>query len=127
MFIFFDLSVLNKKYVYGSIFSEVRDGKLHKLSICGIRSFGPNSEDVQIVKFTTPVTLILGENGSGKTTIIESLKYACTGELPSGSNGGQGFVNYPKLNSSAFTKGCIKLEIADFKGNSAVITKAVKV
>ena len=101
--------------------------KLHKLSICGIRSFGPSREDVQVVQFKTPVTLILGENGSGKTTIIESLKYACTGELPSGSNSGQGFVNDPKLNSSAFTKGCIKLQITDSQGNSVVITKAVRV
>ncbi len=28
--------------------------------------------------------MIVGQNGSGKTTIIECLKYACTGKLPPG-------------------------------------------
>ena len=38
------------------------------MSIQGIRSFGP--ENHQNVEFFSPVTLILGQNGCGKTTII---------------------------------------------------------
>ena len=44
---------------------------IETLGISGIRSYSP--ENMQIVNFFTPVTLILGENGAGKTTIIESL------------------------------------------------------
>lgn len=40
---------------------------------------------MQTIEFYTPMTIILGQNGSGKTTIIECLKYACTGKLPGGS------------------------------------------
>ena len=39
--------------------------KICKLKITGIRSFAP--EDSQVVDFYTPLTLILGENGCGKT------------------------------------------------------------
>ncbi len=38
---------------------------LKKLAIRGIRSFGPDAE--QTLEFMTPLTLILGQNGSGKT------------------------------------------------------------
>lgn len=48
------------------------------LSIRGVRSFGP--DDAQVIKFAKPLTVIVGENGCGKTTIIECLKYATTGE-----------------------------------------------
>ncbi|KAJ6061601.1 uncharacterized protein N7446_005721 [Penicillium canescens] len=54
--------------------------KIDKLSILGVRSFdNTRSETIQ---FHTPLTLIVGYNGSGKTTIIECLKYATTGDLP---------------------------------------------
>jgi DNA repair protein RAD50 len=38
----------------------------------------------------------VGYNGSGKTTIIECLKYATTGELPPNSKGGA-FIHDPKV------------------------------
>ena len=39
--------------------------KIEKLSVRGVRSFGPvNSETIS---FNTPLTLIVGYNGSGKT------------------------------------------------------------
>ncbi|XDT31851.1 AAA domain [Nakaseomyces glabratus] len=53
---------------------------IYKLSIQGIRSF--DSNDRETIEFGKPLTLIVGMNGSGKTTIIECLKYATTGDLP---------------------------------------------
>ncbi|KAI9320740.1 AAA domain-containing protein [Dichotomocladium elegans] len=50
---------------------------IDKLGILGIRSFSP--EDPVYVQFNSPCTVIYGANGTGKTTIIECLKYACTG------------------------------------------------
>lgn len=68
--------------------------KIDKLSISGVRSFSPNVREA--IQFNTPLTLIVGYNGSGKTTIIECLKYATTGELPPNSKGGA-FIHDPKV------------------------------
>jgi len=43
------------------------------------------------------LTLIVGENGCGKTTVIECLKYAITGDFPVGSEKGRNFVHDIKL------------------------------
>ena len=71
--------------------------KIDKLSIQGVRSFAPNSRET--IQFFSPLTLIVGYNGSGKTTIIECLKYATTGEQPPNSKGGA-FIHDPKVSSS---------------------------
>lgn len=68
--------------------------RLEKLSIKGIRSFNPKEKSTLV--FHTPLTIIVGANGTGKTTIIESLKYVTTGDLPPNSRGGA-FVNDPKI------------------------------
>lgn len=70
---------------------------VNTLQIYGIRSFGPDDEDKGLVRFATPLTLILGANGCGKTTIIEALKYAACGELPSNCKQGAGFIHDPNL------------------------------
>ena len=64
---------------------------LNKLQFSGFRSFAPGDEDVQTIQFKTPVTLFLGDNGSGKTTIIEVLKFATSGIFPTGSKQGYTF------------------------------------
>lgn len=44
-----------------------------------------------------PLTVIVGANGCGKTTIIECLKYATTGAVPPNSGSGQTFIQDPKM------------------------------
>ena len=41
--------------------------RLEKMSILGIRSFGAEDSDKQVITFFSPLTLILGPNGTGKT------------------------------------------------------------
>ncbi|EPX73917.1 DNA repair protein Rad50 [Schizosaccharomyces octosporus yFS286] len=67
---------------------------IDKMSIMGIRSFDSRSRES--IQFFSPLTLIVGQNGSGKTTIIECLKYAATGILPPNTKGGA-FIHDPKL------------------------------
>lgn len=100
---------------------------LQSLQLQGIRSFGPEREDAQVVEFLSPVTLFLGVNGSGKTTIIESLKYACSGELPPNSENGRCFVFDPKINNFASTKGQIILKFFDVKGRTITVSKSMQV
>eukprot|EP00927_Polykrikos_kofoidii_P032197 TRINITY_DN27501_c0_g1_i1.p1 TRINITY_DN27501_c0_g1~~TRINITY_DN27501_c0_g1_i1.p1 ORF type:complete len:1388 (-),score=286.67 TRINITY_DN27501_c0_g1_i1:222-4232(-) len=66
-----------------------------KLGIQGIRSF--DHEHLEVLDFERPVTLIVGPNGSGKTTIIECLKMASSGVLPPNARNGHGFVHDPQL------------------------------
>ena len=70
--------------------------RLDKLKISGVRSFEAGDR-AEIIEFLSPVTLIVGSNGTGKTTIIECLKYAATGILPANSKTGGAFIHDPKL------------------------------
>ena len=86
------------------------------LQIRGIRSFGP--DEPQTITFAKPLTVITGQNGCGKTTIIECLKFATTGGLPPG--GGQSFVHDPKMSHTAEIKGQIRLKFTN-KANQVMI------
>lgn len=96
---------------------------IEKLLIRGIRSFSPDSQNV--IEFYTPVTIIVGHNGAGKTTIIECLKYATTGDLPPNSKGGA-FVNDPKLSGDSEVKAQIRLKFRNVKGQSMVVTRSMQ-
>ncbi|KAL9901861.1 DNA repair protein RAD50 [Glossina fuscipes] len=100
---------------------------IERLSIQGIRSFGANADDTQTIRFTSPITLILGENGCGKTTIIECLKYALTGECPPGSDRGKNFIHDPKIFSLSDALGQIKLEVRNIQGARLSICRSMKV
>ncbi|XP_017466140.1 PREDICTED: DNA repair protein RAD50 isoform X1 [Rhagoletis zephyria] len=100
---------------------------IDKLSIQGIRSFGSNSEDVQTITFASPVTLLLGENGCGKTTVIECLKYGLTGEVPPGSDRGRSFVHDPKIFHQAGTLGQVKLEVSNLQGKRISVCRSMKI
>lgn len=79
---------------------------LDKLAIRGVRSFDDKS--INIIQFFHPLTVIVGYNGSGKTTIIECLKYATTGDLPPNTKGGA-FVHDPQMATSNEVKAQVRL------------------
>lgn len=81
---------------------------IEKLGITGLWSYCP--EWIEVIDFLKPVTLILGKNGSGKTTIIEALRFAICGIMPPGSNNGWTFVNDPRLKNASEVKAAIKLK-----------------
>lgn len=41
--------------------------KIEKMSILGVRSFGVEDKDKQIITFFSPLTVLVGPNGAGKT------------------------------------------------------------
>ncbi|TBU00813.1 DNA repair protein Rad50, partial [Hamiltosporidium magnivora] len=95
---------------------------IQKLMIRGIRSFHPNTANY--IQFYSPLTLIAGPNGSGKTTIIECLKYVCTGELPpNGRNGA--FIYDPKLAHEVDVKAQIKLKFLNLHKQTIVATRSL--
>lgn len=98
---------------------------LHSLQICGVRSFSPESKET--ISFNTPVILFLGQNGSGKTTIIKSIRFALTSELPSGSSSGQGFLNDPKMSNRNQVKGSIRIKFWDAQGNMITVSRFMSV
>ncbi|KPI85402.1 RAD50 DNA repair-like protein [Leptomonas seymouri] len=83
---------------------------VEKIQLCGVRSFDPNPANQQFIQFQKPLTVILGKNGAGKTTIIEALLNACTGAMPPGSGTEKGsFVYDPKVVGETEVKAQIRL------------------
>lgn len=96
------------------------------LQICGIRSFNPNPENPQTIYFQKPLTVILGRNGAGKTTIIEALLNACSGIMPPGC--GQEKANFiSKVKSRGITKAQIRLIFEDASGKRVQICRSFQV
>lgn len=96
---------------------------IYKLSISGIRSFSDETQET--IQFSKPLTLIVGTNGSGKTTIIECLRYATTNELPPNTKNGASFINDPNLHSSNETKAQIKLAFQNTKKVNMILSKSL--
>ncbi|KAJ2228043.1 DNA repair protein rad50, partial [Coemansia sp. RSA 475] len=95
---------------------------IRKLLIQGIRSFDPQNQD--IIEFYTPLTIIVGQNGCGKTTIIECLKYITTGELPPNSKGGA-FIHDPKLVGENEVKAQVKLRFYNISQRSMTCVRSM--
>ena len=96
---------------------------LHKLVIKGVRSYNPNK--AQTIDFQHPLTLIVGQNGTGKTTLIECLKYITTGTLPPNSKGGA-FIYDGGLANNTEVKAEIKLYLHNFYDKEIVIQKIIQ-
>ncbi|BFZ57441.1 DNA repair protein rad50 [Savitreella phatthalungensis] len=97
---------------------------IDKLAIKGIRSFDNNQTET--IQFFSPLTLIVGHNGSGKTTIIECLKYVTTGQLPPNSKGGA-FVHDPKMSGVKDVQAQVKLAFVNVNGHRMVCTRSMQV
>lgn len=98
---------------------------INKLSVRGIRAFSPEDEE-QVISFCFPLTIIVGANGCGKTTIIEALKFAVTGSLPPGNKSGQAFVHDPKHMRSTTVKGQVKLRFTNRAGKTMVVVRSME-
>ncbi|CAZ80011.1 unnamed protein product [Tuber melanosporum] len=97
--------------------------RIDKLAILGVRSFdNTRSETIQ---FHAPLTLIVGYNGSGKTTIIECLKYATTGDLPPNSKGGA-FIHDPKMCGEKEVLAQVKLSFKSTSDAKMVCTRSLQ-
>ncbi|XP_011499172.1 PREDICTED: DNA repair protein RAD50 [Ceratosolen solmsi marchali] len=101
--------------------SSVRD-----IEIRGIRNFGDESSKARI-HLSKPLTLILGANGTGKTTIIEALKFITSGEYPPDSDRGKSFVHEPKLTLNHTVRGQVKAKIVDKNGDKLIVTRTMQV
>uniref|UniRef100_A0A183CNE7 AAA_23 domain-containing protein n=1 Tax=Globodera pallida TaxID=36090 RepID=A0A183CNE7_GLOPA len=88
------------------------------LRIAGIRSIG---DTPQCINFLTPLTIIQGLNGTGKTTIIEALNYVTTGALPAGKM--QTFIHNAQIANTSRVDALVQLEFRDIKGNKCTATK----
>jgi len=91
-----------------------------------VRAFSPDDEE-QVIEFEFPLTIIVGMNGCGKTTIIESLKYAVTGSLPPGVKSGSAFVHDPKACGSSSVKANVKLRLTNRAGKTMVVVRSMEV
>nr|XP_031864453.1 uncharacterized protein CI109_000367 [Kwoniella shandongensis]KAA5531525.1 hypothetical protein CI109_000367 [Kwoniella shandongensis] len=97
---------------------------LNKLAIRGIRSF--DDKHVQVIEFYSPLTVIVGHNGSGKTTIIECLKYATTGDMPPNTKGGA-FIHDPKMANEKEVKAQVRLRFWNVNRQRMTATRNLQV
>ena len=97
---------------------------LNKLAIRGIRSF--DDKNIAVIEFFSPVTVIVGHNGSGKTTIIECLKYATTGDQPPNTRGGA-FIHDPKMANEKEVKAQVKLRFYAANGTRMLAVRNLSV
>ncbi|NXG22524.1 RAD50 protein, partial [Grallaria varia] len=98
--------------------------KIEKMSILGVRSFGVEDKDKQIITFFNPLTILVGPNGAGKTTIIECLKYICTGDFPPGTKG-KTFVHDPKVANETDVRAQIRLQFRDVNGELIAVQRSM--
>ncbi|NWR29563.1 RAD50 protein, partial [Tachuris rubrigastra] len=98
--------------------------RIEKMSILGVRSFGVEDKDKQIISFLDPLTILVGPNGAGKTTIIECLKYICTGDFPPGTKG-KTFVHDPKAAHETDVRAQIRLRFRNVNGELIAVQRSM--
>lgn len=92
--------------------------------VSGIRSF--SDRDEHSCSFYSPLTVIVGANGSGKTTIIECLKYAATGVLPPNSKGGA-FIYDPHMAGTPQVHAHVSLIFRNNRGERFMVQRKLMV
>ncbi|KAI8453260.1 AAA domain-containing protein [Phakopsora pachyrhizi] len=97
---------------------------IDKIAIRGIRSF--DSQSIAVMQFYSPLTVIVGQNGSGKTTIIECLKYITTGDLPPNTKGGA-FVHDPGMAGESTVMAEVLLRFKNAAGTKLVASRRLQV
>ncbi|NXC87852.1 RAD50 protein, partial [Cercotrichas coryphoeus] len=98
--------------------------RIEKMSILGVRSFGVEDKDKQVITFFNPLTILVGPNGAGKTTIIECLKYISTGDFPPGTKG-KTFVHDPKVANETDVRAQIRLQFQDVNGELLAVQRSM--
>ena len=94
-----------------------------EMQISGIRCFHPSQESY--IKFESPITIIVGQNGAGKTTVIECLRYMATGAYPPNAHGAS-FLTDPKLLGTSDVKGKIMLKFKNHMGEHLGVTRMLQ-
>ncbi|KAK8192457.1 DNA repair protein Rad50 [Phyllosticta paracitricarpa] len=94
------------------------------LTATSVRSF--DNRVSETIQFYSPLTLIVGFNGSGKTTIIECLKYATIGELPTGCDRGKSFIHDPNLCGEKDVLAQVKISFKATSGAKMVATRSLQ-
>uniref|UniRef100_A0A673M9P4 DNA repair protein RAD50-like n=1 Tax=Sinocyclocheilus rhinocerous TaxID=307959 RepID=A0A673M9P4_9TELE len=100
--------------------------RIEKMSILGVRSFGVEDKDKQVITFFSPLTVLVGPNGAGKTTIIECLKYITSGDFPPGSKGST-FVHDPKDAHETDVQAQISLKFRDVNGDPVAVQRSMQI
>ena len=94
---------------------------IDKLSILGVRSFSNTTSEV--IKLESPLTLIVGLNGTGKSSIVESLKFSCTGILPPNASRNGAFIQDPALCGEKEVLAQVKMSFVSTTGARMVVTR----
>ncbi|KAI5187100.1 DNA repair protein RAD50 [Nematocida homosporus] len=95
---------------------------IQKLKIKGVRAFP--EEHPAVIEVFSPLTLVVGRNGTGKTTIIEALKYATTGGLPPNSKSGA-FVHDAQLSRESETKAQVMMKFVGCDGREYILVRGL--
>ncbi|SBT79850.1 DNA repair protein RAD50, putative [Plasmodium malariae] len=92
-----------------------------RIGIQGIRSYC--DDVVEELEFSSPITIIYGNNGSGKSTIIECLKVSCTGDFPPNAEKGKSFVHDPLISNKMNIRGKIDLLLNNYNNKRIGISR----
>jgi DNA repair protein RAD50 len=99
-------------------FSEMTDGGLimERMTVSGARRFHPASPG-NTIEFGPSVTLIFGKDGTGKSTIAESLAWVLGGEMTAD------FVTNPCVLASKTVDAAVELDLTSERGEKMRIRR----
>jgi len=97
---------------------------IEKMMILGVRAFP--TDRGESIRFEKPLTLVAGINGSGKTTIIEALKFVTTGGLPPGAGLKGAWIHDPGLQGEKEVMAQVKLLFHAANGTRLVVTRSMQ-